>query len=114
MNNFWLFSFGTGPDACYTISGPDANKPCIFPFRHDGVTHNTCTLASTSDNKPWCSTLVDDSGNHVKGQGNFGDCGPECPTENGESAIILKIEKYISTIVFQITFCTSLKRVTET
>ena len=28
---------------------------------------------------PWCSTLVDDSGNHVAGKEKYGDCGTECP-----------------------------------
>ena len=73
--------FETGPtqDDCYTVSGPGANKPCIFPFRFKSVSYNTCTLDSAEENKPWCSTLVDDNNNHVPGGGHYGDCGPKCP-----------------------------------
>ena len=61
------------------MSGPDANKPCVFPFQFEGVAYETCTLAASTENKPWCSTLVDDAGNHVTGQGSYGNCGPQCP-----------------------------------
>ena len=73
--------FETAPthDDCYTVSGPGANKPCVFPFRYNSVTYNTCTLASADEDKPWCSTLVDDNNNHVSGGGHYGDCGPKCP-----------------------------------
>merc|ERR1712241_1157547 len=62
-----------------TVSGPGANKPCIFPFRYNGVSYNTCTLVSADENKPWCSTLVDENNNHVPGGGHYGECGPKCP-----------------------------------
>ena len=29
--------------------------------------------------QPWCSTEVDENGVHVEEQGNWGDCGPDCP-----------------------------------
>ena len=51
----------------------------MFPFRFDNVSYNTCTLKQADDNKPWCSTLVDDNNNHVPGGGHYGDCGPKCP-----------------------------------
>ena len=71
---------GASQDECYTVSGPGANKPCIFPFRYNGVSYNTCTLDSADEeNKPWCSTLVDENNNHVPGGGHYGDCGPKCP-----------------------------------
>ena len=70
---------GANQDECYTVSGPGANKPCIFPFRYNGVSYNTCTLDAADENKPWCSTLVDDNNNHVPGGGHYGDCGPKCP-----------------------------------
>ena len=28
---------------------------------------------------PWCSTLTDEIGKHVNGQGKWGNCGPDCP-----------------------------------
>ena len=72
------------PEKCKTVSGPDAHKPCIFPFRFNGVSYNTCTLVSTNDNKPWCSTRVDNSGTHVSDGGYYGDCGPKCPMPTGK------------------------------
>ena len=77
--NFGIyFDTGTTQDECFTVSGPGANKPCIFPFRYNGVFYNNCTLDSAEENKPWCSTLVDDNNNHVPGGGHYGDCGPKC------------------------------------
>ena len=36
------------------------------------------------DNQPWCSTEVDESGHHIGGQGKWGNCGPNCPTEDDD------------------------------
>ena len=70
-----------GAKVCVTISGADPNLPCIFPFRFNGVTHNKCTWdqAHLTEHKAWCSTLVDETGHHVGGQGKWGNCGPGCP-----------------------------------
>ena len=66
---------------CTTVSGASPNLPCIFPFRFNGVTHNKCTWdqAHLTEHKAWCSTLVDETGHHVGGQGKWGNCGPSCP-----------------------------------
>merc|ERR1719367_1504495 len=66
---------------CTTVSGAAPNLPCIFPFRFNGVTHTTCIwdMAHLTEHKAWCSTLVDDSGHHVGGQGKWGNCGSDCP-----------------------------------
>ena len=29
---------------CKTNDGPDANKPCVFPFISGAVKHDSCTL----------------------------------------------------------------------
>ena len=63
---------------CTTVSGPDPNKPCVFPFKHRGNTFITCALAD-NDDKHWCSTLVDEAGEHIAGKGNWGHCGSDCP-----------------------------------
>ena len=71
----WSFA-GPSNNVCHTID----NKPCRFPFRYNGVSYSTCTLvAADEENKAWCSTLVDEEGNHVSGGGHYGDCGPKCP-----------------------------------
>merc|ERR1712058_136437 len=41
---------------CTTIAGPQTNLPCIFPFKYQGVTYNSCTTASLGT--PWCSTAT--------------------------------------------------------
>ena len=45
-------------------SGATPNKPCIFPFKFNGVIYNECTWTSAhlTEHKPWCSTFVDESG----------------------------------------------------
>ena len=67
---------------CKTVSGADVNKSCIFPF----VTTNFATFTTrvyydcnVNQNGPWCSTKVDENGNHITGRGNWGNCGSECP-----------------------------------
>ena len=66
---------------CVTVSGAAPSLPCIFPFRFNGVTHNKCTWdqAHLTEHKAWCSTLVDETGHHVGGQGKWGNCAPGCP-----------------------------------
>ena len=66
---------------CITTSGPDPNKPCIFPFKFRNVTYNTCTTSGNEagNTKAWCSTKVDNLGKHIgNGQGNWGDCESKC------------------------------------
>ena len=80
LNAFSLYIL----DGCKTVSGPDNNKPCIFPFKFQGITYNTCSTVLANENKPWCSTLVDNSGTHVSGGGHYGDCGSKCPMPTGK------------------------------
>ena len=68
------------------MSGPDFNNTCKFPFRFKGVEYNKCTLVEASENKPWCSTVVDDNNNHVPNGGHYGVCAPTCP---GKSSLNL-------------------------
>ena len=82
---FFLFYLTASKPAaakvCVTVSGAAPSLPCIFPFRFNGVTHNKCTWdqAHLTEHKAWCSTLVDETGHHVGGQGKWGNCGPGCP-----------------------------------
>ena len=61
------------------MSGPDANKECVFPFKFDGITYNECIYKGNKANEtePWCSTKTNSNGNHVSGQGNWGFCSSE-------------------------------------
>ena len=49
---------------CMTDSGAMPNKPCIFPFKFNGVLYSECTWTSAplTEHKPWCSTFVDETG----------------------------------------------------
>jgi len=70
----------TGGRKCTTIGGRDPGKQCKFPFRFDGITYNSCTYAGNGagETAAWCSTKVDSSGNHVGGQGKWGECPSSC------------------------------------
>ena len=54
-----------------------AGKPCVFPFKHAGVTYTKCKVIF--GDIPICSTRVDPDGNHV--DGHWGICDSNCPTE---------------------------------
>ena len=79
--SFFLPASEEDKAVCTTVGGASPNKPCIFPFRFNGALHTSCIwdMAHLTEHKAWCSTLVDDSGHHVGGQGKWGNCGPGCP-----------------------------------
>merc|ERR1712226_1142598 len=68
---------------CNTVSGPSAGKPCVFPFTWQGKTFNSCTKEGDDQGKLWCSTMVDQAGNHVTGQGQYGFCSQACNQSQG-------------------------------
>ena len=76
--NIIVFNIATEEhkEICTTKSGPDPNKPCIFPFKWKDAWHTYCI---NEVGGAWCSTSVDDSGNHIGRKNNWGHCGPECP-----------------------------------
>eukprot|EP00094_Tigriopus_californicus_P006154 TCALIF_05926-PA protein Name:"Similar to snk Serine protease snake (Drosophila melanogaster)" AED:0.19 eAED:0.19 QI:0/0.83/0.71/0.85/0.66/0.71/7/188/824 len=65
---------------CMTTTGSkNPNKPCVFPFKYRGKIYYSCAWVIFHITKgPWCSTQVDEDGNHIRGQ--YGVCQPEkCP-----------------------------------
>lgn len=54
------------------------SQPCIFPFKYYGSTYDACTDVNDPDNKLWCSTKVDQDGNHDQSGGHWGHCGQDC------------------------------------
>merc|ERR1711915_53754 len=61
---------------CTTQGGPKDNTDCVFPFRHMGVTYNSC--AKTADKEmAWCSTNTTEAGEHI--EGHYGFCPKTCP-----------------------------------
>ena len=80
---------------CTTTSGPDPNKPCIFPFKLYGNTYECCTTAlnDPGNTDAWCSTMVDNWGGHIGGQGKWGTCESKCqPKDDGRltSTVVCK------------------------
>ena len=63
---------------CKTVSGADPGANCVFPFTFGEVVYNKCTTVG-DDTAPWCSTLTDENGVHVGGQGKWGYCAANCP-----------------------------------
>ena len=79
-------------DNCTTIGGESPNIPCIFPFKFDQVTYNSCTYKSASDGKPWCSTKVDKNGSHISKKGFWGHCSINCPIASIGIADIINLQ----------------------
>ena len=63
---------------CKTVGGADPGKSCVFPFTISGGVIRTKCITSPGDPNPWCSTLTDENGTHVGGQGKWGYCAPQC------------------------------------
>ena len=70
---------------CITNGGPNAGKPCIFPFIWKSVTYNGCPPDPEVNSETWCSTKVDENGNHIIGQSEYGFCSRNCPKHTGKS-----------------------------
>merc|ERR1712079_403895 len=51
---------------------------CVFPFKYNGVTHNTCTYGDETD--LWCATGTNANGEYDGGD-QYGWCLPEVETE---------------------------------
>ena len=64
-----------------TVAGPSTGMKCKLPFKIEGRTFHRCTK-KLGGTRPICSTKVDDDGHHVSGGGHWGECSPDCPTEN--------------------------------
>ena len=79
--------------SCQTIDGPEVGKPCIFPFKLYGEVHNRCIISEAPDMLStlyWCSTKVDEDGNHEIGQ--WGACSCGCPGVDFEGKIVDKCD----------------------
>ena len=70
------------------MNGPGRGLPCKFPFKYYGKVHNSCTdmMKKYTNNKPWCSTKVDETGKHMRG--NWGNCDESClSSPNGKESV---------------------------
>ena len=68
---------------CVTKSGPSTGVPCVFPYIFEGITcpGPYCCNPSNAPLGAWCSTKVDDSGNHITG--NYEYCNEEACQSQG-------------------------------
>ena len=57
-------------------------KDCVFPFKYNDEEYNECTWEEAPTGEAWCSTLVDEAGNHVENKKKWAVCGPGCPIES--------------------------------
>jgi len=64
--------------SCTTNGGGDSNARCVFPFTYKDRVYRGCILVDADDGIPWCSTLTDNNGQHVGGQGKWGHCPSSC------------------------------------
>ena len=65
---------GDKEEICTTKDG----RICQFPFTFQGTKYTECTAESDPHDRLWCSTKVDDNGDHVQNEGQWGHCSSEC------------------------------------
>ena len=56
--------------------GKRPSKPCIFPFRYNGKSYDSCTTDDDPDNEFWCAIEVKANGDIQRGE--WGYCEDEC------------------------------------
>lgn len=72
----------TPPNQCRTEGGGNSNRKCLFPFIFREKIYRGCTNDYDPNGRLWCSTLVDENGNHISGQGEWGYCSNNCPIDD--------------------------------
>jgi len=65
--------------SCRTIGGPAQGQKCQFPFFFKGILRDGCVTENDPEGKAWCSTRVDDDGNHIGGGQFWAHCSSQCP-----------------------------------
>ena len=76
---FSYYILASSNNQCKTVGGPDSFQKCIFPFKWNGNTYYGCPIDPDDNSKTWCSTRVDQGGNHITGQNKYGFCNEACP-----------------------------------
>ena len=117
QNIVWFFEliFGRSPivsfsdKTCLTVSGPDSNQTCIFPFTYSGKRHEECT--DEGHDQFWCQTELPDNTTDLTDYTNtvkWGNCGPDCKIEGKYSQLnflFQKISHSSHTDRFQVEMC---------
>ena len=69
-------------------SGDGSSQDCVFPFKHNGKTYNSCATP-IDGNGPYCATKVDSNKKLVKD--NWARCNEYCDTDKGNIHISILI-----------------------
>ena len=70
---------------CVTVASPSTGMKCMLPFKFRGLFFNACPSDPSPTGNPWCSTKIDDNGEHIYEGPHWGECSPDCPTENEQT-----------------------------
>eukprot|EP00092_Neocalanus_flemingeri_P011603 GFUD01012504.1.p1 GENE.GFUD01012504.1~~GFUD01012504.1.p1 ORF type:complete len:236 (+),score=49.73 GFUD01012504.1:79-786(+) len=92
-NGLAVCTLSVCPVKCSVVTGPATGSECAFPFTWQGKTWTGCapwTYGGPDQGKVWCSTATNNNGGHVNGKGNYGICGPDCPTGTDQEPIIIE------------------------
>ena len=81
----------------FTVCHTEEGTPCIFPFKHKDKWYNECTKDDHSESKFWCSTKVDENGNHDK---EWGNCADNCSNEGGGMLFITQNPNLFSLVLW--------------
>ena len=83
-----------------TADSKDPKKPCIFPFKFKGEKYFGCPPDREVKGRRWCSTAVDNRGNHITGKGNFGFCEESCPKHKTPSKSLCTLFQQLPLITY--------------
>ena len=93
--NFWTFPYCSfSATTCHTVSGPEPNKACIFPFTYKDIIHEGCT--DEDYDQFWCMTDLTTR--------KWGNCGPDCKTKGMFLDAIIDISYYTANLYRQSVF----------
>ena len=74
-----IFGDASPRKECVTVDGPGQGSDCQFPFIYKGVTRDGCITEADPDGKLWCSTAVDNDGQHIVNGQHWAHCSSQCP-----------------------------------
>jgi len=73
--------------SCVTKGGPaGSGVKCQIPFVFKGIQYWGCPVDLVDASETWCSTKVDDKGNHITGIDAYVFCSSSCPKHKQEKA----------------------------
>ena len=74
----WIRNIVSGGKPHRRVCKTEDGRDCVLPFSFRGKTFTSCTREHDPDDQAWCSTKVDNNGDHVENAGQWGHCSPEC------------------------------------